>query len=168
MKKITLVLLFALSIASIGYSANIKLATVEIQKIIDESEKGQASKEKLKKEFKIKEDSLKAKETSLRQLQNQLQLGLLKASAKAEKQAEFEALQRIYTQESNEFLQAVRKAEQEQTRIILKDLKRIVEKFGKKQGYNYIVEKSIEQFILFTKNPLDDVTDKIIKEYDKL
>ena len=168
MKKITLVLLFALSIASIGYSANIKFATVEIQKIIDESKKGQASKEKLKKEFKIKEDSLKKKETSLRQLQNQLQLGLLKASAKSEKQAEFEALQRIYTRESNEFLQAVRKAEQEQTRIILKDLKKIVEKFGKKQSYNYIVEKSIEQFILFTKNPLDDVTDKIIKEYDKL
>jgi outer membrane protein len=154
-------------LVSTGFAES-KFAIVEVQKLIDDSNKGKILKDNLRKKFQPQEDSLKQKEGSLRKLQNEIQSSLIKESVKQKKKLEFETLQAEYTKESQAFLAAVRAAEQEQTRIILKELKEIVEKFGKKEGYDFIFEKSVEQFILFNKNSLDDVTEEIIKQYDKI
>lgn len=166
-KNILLSIVFFLAL-NVIFAADSKFAVVKVQRLIDDSKKGQILKENLKNRFQPQEEALKKKEEILKKLQSEIQSSLLKESVKEKKKIEFEDLQKIYTKESQFFLSEVRKAEQEQTRIILEELKKVVEKFGKKEGYDFIFEESLEQFILFSKNPLEDVTDELIKQYDKL
>ena len=143
-----------------------KYAYIDIQKVIDESIYGEVLKQNLRKKFEPKENDLKSIEQKLRQLQTELQSSLIKENVKQKKQLEFESLQRNYTQGSQQFLQEVREAEETQTQIILVDLKKIVEEYGKEKKYDFIFENNISQFILFIKDPPKDITEEIVKIYD--
>ena len=167
-KKLTFISILFVFYSSVVFSADLKIGVIKVQRLIDDSKKGQILKKNLKKRFEIKENSLKTKEEVLVKLQNEIQSSLIKESSKEKKKLEFEDLQKQYAQQSQAFLAEVRKAEREQTSIILGELKEVVKKFGKKEGYDFIFEESLEQFILYTKSSLEDVTDKLIIQYDKL
>ena len=38
---------------------------------------------------------------------------------------------------------------------------------SKKKKYDYVFEKNIERFILFSKNSIKDITQEVIREYFK-
>ena len=50
---------------------------------------------------------------------------------------------------------------------ILAEIRVIVNKISKKKKYDYVFERNIERFILFSKSNIKNITKEIIKEYDK-
>ena len=50
---------------------------------------------------------------------------------------------------------------------ILTEIRAIINTRSKKKKYDYVFEKNIERFILFSKNSIKDITQEVIREYDK-
>ena len=50
---------------------------------------------------------------------------------------------------------------------ILTEIRIIINKMSKKKKYDYVFEKNIERFILFSKNSIKDITQEVLREYDK-
>ena len=163
MKKIFILIIFFFPFFLLAQN---KYGYIDLQKVIDESIYGEKLKQNLRGKFEPEENDLKDIEKKLRQLQTELQSSLIKESVRKKKEQEFDILQKKYTQGSQQFLQEVRQAEDKQTKIILNDLKKIVEEYGKKNKYDFIFEGAINQLLLFANNPPKDITKAIIKLYD--
>ena len=149
-------------------AAELKFVVVDLQKVINESEAGKDSVAKLKKKFQNDEQNLKNQEKRIQTLQRELQQSsLLKQSAKVKKQEELFKIQQIYTRDRESFFQKVGVEERKLRDKILGEVKVLIENISKKKKYDYVFEKNIERFILFSKNDIKDITQAIIREYDK-
>lgn len=154
----------SLAVAAGGAAQTAKIGVVDIQQVLNQSQRGIGYKQKLDQERAARQRELDAKTQELTTLQAEFekQAPLLSEAAKREKQ---EALQRrlrdarrILEDVNRDFEKKVRDAEAEVTREILV----VVQEFGKDQGYSFIMEKST---LLFTGQAVDITTD-IIKRYD--
>jgi outer membrane protein len=141
-----------------------KVGVVDIQQVLNQSQRGTGFKQKLESERAARQRELDAKQQELTTLQAEYekQAPLLSEAAKREKQ---EALQRrlrdarrILDDVNRDFEKKVRDAEAEVTREILV----VVQEYGKDQGYSMIMEKST---LLYTGQAVD-ITPDIIKRYD--
>jgi len=141
-----------------------KVGVVDIQQVLNQSQRGIGFKQKLEQERATRQRELDVKQQELTTLQAEFekQAPLLSEAAKREKQ---EALQRrlrdarrILEDVNRDFEKKVRDAEAEVTREILV----VVQEFGKDQGYSMIMEKST---LLYTGQTVD-ITPDIIKRYD--
>ena len=158
-------LLFSLQVQAI----DLKLAVVRLQDVINESNVGKRSKKILKERFSKRENQLKKQDSQIKKLQQELQQAtLLNQTAKLEKQKNILELQKKFIQDRQAFLADVREAEQSYTDNILKELKDLIEKLGKKQKYDFIFEQNYNSVLLFSKSTVADITEEVIKEYNKL
>ena len=141
-----------------------KYGVVDIQQVLNQSQRGVAFKQKLEQERAARQRELDAKQQELTKLQAEFekQAPLLSEAAKREKQ---EALQRrvrdarrMLEDVNRDFEKKVREAEAEVTREILG----VVQEYGKDQGYTLILERST----LLYAGQGADITADVIKRYD--
>ena len=157
MKKIGLVLAVMLLFFTTfpAFAAGTKFVVVDLQKVINDSKAGQSSISQLKNKFLSSEQSLKNQELRIQTLRNELQQSsLLKKSAKEKKQDELFKVQQIYTQDREVFFKKVGAEEKKLRDEILTEIRIIINKMSKKKKYDYVFEKNIERFILFSKNSI--------------
>ena len=170
MKKIKLGLVvgcFFFSVFS-AIAAELKFVVVDIQTVVNESKAGKESIAQLKKKFQKDETNLKNQENRIQNLRRELQQSsLLKKSAKEKKQEELIKIQQIFNREREVFFQKVNVEEKKLRDKILAEIRVIVNKISKKKKYDYVFERNIERFILFSKSNIKNITKEIIKEYDK-
>ncbi len=152
------------AVAAAGAAQTAKIGVVDIQQVLNQSQRGMGYKQKLEQERAVRQRELDAKQQELTALQAEFekQAPLLSEAAKREKQ---DALQRrlrdarrILEDVNRDFEKKVRDAEAEVTREILV----VVQEFGKDQAYSVILEKST---LLYT-GQAADITPEIIKRYD--
>jgi outer membrane protein len=150
--------------ASAGAAQGGKLGVVDIQQVLNQSQRGVAYKQKLEQERAARQRELDAKQQELTKLQAEFekQALLLSETAKREKQ---EALQRrvrdarrMLEDVNRDFEKKVRDAEAEVTREILA----VVQEYGKDQGFSLILERSTMLYAGQTA----DITPEIVKRYD--
>ena len=77
------------------------------------------------------------------------------------------SVQQIYTQDREVFFKKVGAEEKKLRDEILTEIRIIINKMSKKKKYDYVFEKNIERFILFSKNSIKDITQEVLREYDK-
>ncbi len=170
MKKIKLGLVLGLLFMSAfpAIAAQVNFVVVDLQTVINGSKAGKDSISQLKKKFQNDEQSLKSQEQKIQTLQRELQQSsLLSQTAKVKKQEELFRIQQIYTRNKEFFFQKVGLEEKRLRDKILGEVRILIEKISKKKKYDYVLEKNIERFILFSKNNIKDITQEIIREYDK-
>ena len=167
MKKI-IIALTALLLLSVPAFAASKFAYVDLQKALNLSKAGAQAKSDIAEQAKKYETEFKIKQGEFLKLKGELekQAALLSDTAKQEKVKEYQqkaaALQKFQQD-------AKRKLQQEdgkRTQEILKELSAILKKFGKEGKYTMIIERS-EGGLIYVDEKLDDLTDKLIKAYDK-
>ncbi|MCD6581709.1 MAG: OmpH family outer membrane protein [Desulfuromusa sp.] len=167
MRKIVIALVALLLLSAPAFAAT-KLAYVDLQKALNLSKAGAQAKSDIAAQAKELENEFKIKEGEFLKLKSELekQAALLSDSAKQEKIKEYQKS----VGELQRFKQdAQRKLQQEdgkRTQLILKDLSVILQKFGKDGGYTMILERS-EGGVVYVAESIDDLTDKLIKAYDK-
>ena len=167
MKKIGLVLAVMLLFFTTfpAFAAGTKFVVVDLQKVINDSKAGQSSISQLKNKFLSSEQSLKNQELRIQTLRNELQQSsLLKKSAKEKKQDELFKVQQIYTQDREVFFKKVGAEEKKLRDEILTEIRIIINKMSKKKKYDYVFEKNIERFILFSKNSMKENSKEILVE----
>ena len=146
--------------------AAVRIGVVDLQEVLNKSQKGMAIKQKLDQERAARQKDLDAKREDLMKLQAEFekQAPLLSEQAKREKS---EAIQiktrdavRIAEDANRDFDKRVREAELDLSREIVT----IVQEYGKDQGYSIILERN-SGGVPFS-SPTVDITSEIIKRYD--
>lgn len=147
-------------------AADVKLGVMNVQKIIVSCKAGKAAKERFDVKMKDLQSSFTGEEADLKKLQAEIKK---KSSAwseekKAEKVREFQKSGRELQAKTEDARFEMKQLQDKELEPILKALEKVVEKYGKDQGYTMILD-SKNGVIFFDKTI--DISDSIVKLLDK-
>ena len=158
-------LVCVLAWAELSWAAQpIKIGVVDVQQVLNQSQRGQAVKQKLEQERLGRQKELDTRQQELVKLQAEYekQAPVLSEQAKREKkeavERRFRDARRVAEDANRDFEKRVREAEMETTREIFA----VIQEYGKDQGFSVVLERSS---IVFGAAAVD-VTADIIKRYD--
>lgn len=156
---------FVFATASLAGAADIKVGYVDFQKIQTEAKAGKDAFKTIEKMFKDKQTQLDQRQGELEKLMGELekQSAVLSVDVRKQKedklQKEYKDLQRFKTDSEEE----LNKKKAELAKQMFEEVNKIINQFGKEEGYTLILERSV---VLYAPEAVD-VTDRIIKAYDE-
>jgi outer membrane protein len=148
-------------------AAQSKLAYVDLQEALNNSQAGKDAKVQISQKAKEYESEFVQKRKELKDLGENLkkQMALLSPDAKREKEREYQQKVTEFQRATKDAQDNLKQQDADHTREIVKALVKVVEKIGKKDGYTLVFEKG-EGSILYADKKID-ITDQVIKAYDK-
>jgi len=172
MKKFFWILLSVAFLFSMQYTAalagDIKVGVLNMKRLQQRSANFQRIKEGLKKKYNAFQKKLDAEKEQIQKLEIALQKQsmMLSLDAKEDKAIELGKLTRHYKYMVGEVTQEMKDAEFEATRKVGKEIEKVVEKIGKKEGYTVILEEGTVGLVYF--DDAIDITAQVIKAYDQV
>ncbi len=146
--------------------AQTKIAVVDLQRALNETEDGRQAQRRLKKLFEKRQKSLDATQEKLKKQKESIekQQDVLSQDALRKKveayQQELVKLQQEYV----EYQQELAAKEAELTKVILEKMQRILRRIGQTDGYTLIMESN-EGGVVWVPSNLD-LTDTLIQRYN--
>lgn len=175
MKNVVVVLIVCFSLALSVVISNVcsaedgkvKVAIVDLHKLINESESGKKAKTDLENLIRAKQIAIDDKGKQIETLKADIdkQSAVISADAKKAKEEELERLVRDYQRIISDSQAEVKKKEAELTTEILKQAREIINKMAQEGGYNLVLEKADGLVLYFSSNL--DITDKVIKKFNE-
>lgn len=146
----------------------VKIGYVDLRLALNESDAGKKAKLELESLIKTKQAVIDEKGKTIEKLKGELekQVSVLSSEAKKSKEDEIERNVRDYQRLVQDSQNEVKKKETDLTGSILKEIRDVVEKVGKEEGYSLILE-NFEGIILYSRKDLD-ITDKVVKTYNEV
>ncbi len=144
--------------------AQVKVAVVDLQRALNETEDGRRAKANLKKLFKQKQKIIDDKTVELKTLQDEIEKNKTVWSQDALRK-KLEDYQQRFVQVQSTYVEYQRELgakEVEFTQPILERMQRIIRRLGQAEGYTLITERS---GVLWIPSNLD-LTDNIIQRYN--
>jgi outer membrane protein len=161
------VLFFTLWVTPISSSAAdaVKFGSIDVQKVLNESDTGKKAKSDLEFLIKSKQSTIDEKGKIIEKMKGDFekQASVLSGDARKNKEEELEKFIREYQRLVQDSQTEIKKKEAELTESILKDIRELIEKLGEEEGYTLIIEKGM---VLYSSKGID-VTDSILKKYDE-
>ena len=145
--------------------AGFKVGYVDMQRVLQESERGKKLLERLQKEKEAKEEDLKLKQQELKQLKDEYDRtkNMLSPQKRSEKEAELMRKMQEFQTLVNQYQIELQQKQDEYTQQAVGEIKIIISNYAKKHGYDLILVKDA---VLYMPSAYD-LTDKIIREYNK-
>ena len=161
------VLSFFLLLSNI-HAQELKLASVNMLLVINESNKGKKSKQLIESQVKQVTQDLNNQKQKIESIQNELRSSLiLSENSKKEKQLQVQKLVQELQNEQAKQEQGFRNLERQKTQEILIEVKKLLQNFAKKQGYDFIYEAQVAAGFLYSKNKIMDITQEVLKAYNE-
>jgi outer membrane protein len=163
MKRMLMLGMVLVMMAGQAWAADTKIGYLDMQQVLNMSEAGKAAKDQLQEKLKKYQDQINLKQADLQKLKNDLEKqGMaLNESARAAKEKDYQQklkdFQR-FTKDAEEDLQA---RDAEFTKKILETLEKIVQEFGKKNGFSMIFDARAAGMLYADKTT--DLTADILK-----
>ena len=162
-------LVAALLLASFSPKAfgQVRIAVVDLQRALNETEDGRRAKAQLKRLFKRRQQSLDSKQNELKKMKEDIekQRDVLSRNALEKRLEEYQKafveLQTTYVEYQRELAQK----EAQLTKGILERMQEILRRMGQSGSYTLIVERN-EGGVVWTPSNLD-VTDELIQRYNR-
>jgi len=160
------VLIFA-ALLKPALAADMKMAFIDIQRALNESEAGQKAKKRFKEQLDRLQKDLERQKDQVDSLKDQLaKKGLVmkdeeRRNLEQDYQRKLKAFDRAYEDSQNELQQK----DAELTRELIQEIQVVIQDLGRKEGYTFIFEQS-GSGLLYGDAKLD-ITDEVIKAYDK-
>lgn len=144
-----------------------KIGYVDLQKVIINSKAGKSAKKAFEVKFTKKRNIIEQKTKALEKMKQEFikNSTMLNESKRKEKAEQIEKQEKDLNRTREDFREELQKEDLELTRKILKETEEILIKTAQSEGYDMIVERT-ESGIIYA-SPQMDITDKIIKAYDK-
>ncbi|MEZ4703773.1 MAG: OmpH family outer membrane protein [Bdellovibrionota bacterium] len=159
--------LILLSMSFSSYAnADLKVVFFDAQKVLDNIEEGKDAVAKLEKDAGEKKKQIDAKQKELVDLDSEINRGALvfDKDTMAKKKQDLERkkmeFQRLYAEAQGD----IQKQEMTMRGEIFKKINALIEKVGKDESYDFILEKN-EGGVLYAKG--GDITEKVIELYNK-
>jgi len=171
MKKLSIftALMLCLVFQNNGMAAEAaKVAVVDIQRCMKESNEGKRVSESLKKDIEAMQQRYNKAQKELSDLNKEIekQSLMLSVDAKESKQNELEKKNRELTYLAQDLEEEQTAVQQSATQKIVKELYAVVESVAKQQAFDLVLEKS-SSGIIFTASAID-ITDQVLNEYNKV
>ena len=150
---------------SVG-SAEFKIASVDIQKAVNECNAGKDAKKDITKEVEKFQRLVAEKQKDLQTMKETLekQAAMLNPDARAAKEKEYQSKLRDFQRWGEDYQNDLNQKRTEKERAISQNLQKVIQKLGVDEGYTLILEKN-EAIVLYASKVLD-ITDRVIKLYD--
>ncbi len=144
-----------------------RIAFIDLQRVIHDSKAGKKAKASFQKEFEKKRTIIEQKMAQLEKLKQEFvkNSALMNPEARKKKADLIEKKEKELQRTREDFREELREKDLELTQKILKEIDGILQQIGEKDGYALIFERT-EAGIVYG-SPAVDITEKVIKEYDK-
>jgi len=166
-KKVSFVIgLILLGWFGSGWAAELKIAYVDIQRAINESNAGKEAKKAITKEIEKFQRLIADKQKELQTMKESFekQALMLTPDARANKEKEYQNKLREFQRWGEDSQNELNQKRMEMERNISIALVKVIQKLGADEGYTLILEKN-ENIVLFVSKTID-ITDRAIKAYD--
>ncbi len=155
--------------ASLLLTANVfavKMAKVDVQKVLVSIKESSSIREKLKKEFDKKQKEVRDEEKAIVKAQEDFkkQSAVLNEKTRLKKQQELQQQFLALQQKMKKYQQEMGEMENKFKAPILQKITKVVQDISKKKGYDFTYEASTTPF-LYSKG-VTDITADVIKAYD--
>ena len=148
------------------WAADLKIAYVDIQKAVNESNAGKDAKKVITKDVEKFQGQIADKQKILQTMKESLekQAPMLNPDARATREKEYQNKLREFQRWGEDTQNEINQKRMEIERNISIGLQKVIQKVGADEGYTLILEKN-ESIVLFVSRALD-ITDRVIKAYD--
>ena len=149
-----------------AWAADLKIAYVDIQKAVNESNAGKEAKKVITKDVEKFQRLAADKQKELQTLKESLdkQVLMLTPDARASKEKEYQNKLREFQRWGEDTQNEVNQKRMEMERSISAALMKVIQKIGTDEGYTVILERN-ENIVLYASKAID-ITDRVIKAYD--
>ena len=147
-------------------SAEFKIASVDIQKAVNECNAGKEAKKDITKEVEKFQRLVADKQKELQTIKETLekQAAMLNPEARAAKEKELQSKARDFQRWGEDYQNELNQKRAEKERAISSALQKVIQKLGADEGFTLILEKN-EAIVLYVAKTID-ITDRVIKLYD--
>ena len=163
---VTLVAALVVSQIAGDLYAQTKIAVVDLQRALNETEDGRSAKNRLKRLFRRRQKALDAAQEKLKKMKEDIerQKNVLSQEALQKRLEEYQKafieLQSTYVEYQRELAQK----EAQLTKVILERMQEILRRIGQTDGYTMIIEAN-EGGVVWVPGNLD-LTDQVIQQYN--
>jgi outer membrane protein len=161
-------LCWALSSTALG-AEPVKVAVINQQLVIERSKAGKRALEELKAYSATRQKIINSDDQELKELEQTIQEGKLSESAKQEKQNQFQSKLEAYQRRLADFNREIQQKQRELVAEYTKKVQDAAQVVAQKEGYVAVIDRGNEAMIriVIYHNPALDVTDQVVKEFDK-
>lgn len=144
------------------YAADLKLGYVDVQKVLNQSDAGKNAKEQLAAKVKKYQDEINVKQDELKKLKEDIEKQgvLLSESARAAKEKDYQQRLKEFQRFTKDAQDELQGKDEEFTRKILEDIEKVVQEYGRKNGFTFLFVKN--ETMVYTDEKADQ-TDAILK-----
>ncbi len=156
-----------LLLATAGRADNLpKIAYVDLQRALNESEAGKKAKEEFKAQVDKLQGSLKKQKDDIDNLKEQLEKKSLamKDEERGNLEEDYRKRLRDFERNYKDSQADLQRKDNELTGAILKELQEIIREYGEREGYAMILESGSATVLYGAKDA--DLTDEIIRQYN--
>jgi len=159
-------LLAGILLCSVGvtsaFAADLKLGYIDMQRALNASEAGKEAKEQLAARVKKYQEEINTKQEDIKKLKDELEKQgmLLSESARAAKEKDYQQRLKEFQRFTKDAQDELQGKDEEFTRKILEGMEKIIQEFGRKNGYTFIFVKN--EGMLFVDEKAD-VTEEVLK-----
>jgi outer membrane protein len=166
MKKI-LFLLVTLTFAVCAHAADTKIAYLDMNRALNESDRGIKAVGILEGMVQAKQSIITEKENKIKEMDMDIakQSSVLNQDALKEKKDERDKLAKEYQRMVQDSQDDVKKKQDEFMQEIIKDIRKTVSEIGQEEGYTAIFEKYSSGLVYFVEEA--DITDQVIKRFNE-
>lgn len=166
MKMLAALMLMAVCFtATPALSADSKLGYVDMQRAINTSEAGKEAKEQLAAKLKKYQDEINVKQEDLKRLKEELEKQgmLLSETARAAKEKDYQQKLKEFQRFTKDAQDEMQARDEEFTRKILEGMEKVIQEFGRKNGYTFLFVRN--ESMLFADDKAD-VTEEVLKLFN--
>lgn len=166
MKKLVLVGIAAVCLAATPvFAADLKLGYIDMQRALNGSEAGKEAKEQLAARVKKYQDEINIKQDDLKKLKDELEKQgmLLSESARASKEKDYQNKLKDFQRFTKDAQDELQGKDEEFTRKILEGMEKIIQEYGRKNGFTFIFVKNESMLFVDEKS---DLTEEVLKLFN--
>lgn len=147
----------------------VKVGVMDQQLVIERSKAGKRALEELKAYQATRQKIISADDQELKELEQTIQEGKLSEAAKQEKQTQFQTKIEAYQRRLADFNREVQQKQREMVIEYIKKVQDAAQAVAQREGYIAIIDRGNEAMlrIVIYHQPALDVTDLVVKEFDK-
>jgi len=160
-------ILVGLLLAVPALGADVKIGYVDLQRALNESNRGKKAKEEFKAEVEKLQAQLKKKKDQIESLKEQLEkkAAVMKEEERDKLEEEYRKKLRDFERDYKDSQADLQRKDSELTGAILKELHEVIQEYGEREGYTMIFEAGASAVLYGAKSA--DLTDAILEEYNR-